>query len=94
VNHSTEYGEAWFTYYNETLDNAYEPDWGSISYLQVLGTTTVETSFYKVELTKAAEFDYTISIELKNTDDCLTKLNLNTSYVDIGIGRQRGGSGI
>jgi hypothetical protein len=94
VNHSTEYGEAWFTYYNETLDNAYEPDLGSISYSQVLGTTTVETSFYKVELTKAAEFDYTISIELKNTDDCLTKLNLNTSYVDIGIGRQRSGTGI
>jgi hypothetical protein len=90
INHTTQYGEAWFEFYNHTLHNAYAPDPSLVDYSQTGGTTIVSTGFYSVTLTDLGDELYDLSIVLKNTNGCLKKLDLNVGYIDIAIGRQKG----
>jgi len=51
-----------------------------------------KTSFYNITLQKIGPMEYTVSIELRNTSDGLNNLRLNIAYMDIAIGRKRGGT--
>ena len=90
INHTTSYGDAWYKYYNSTLTQAYEPDPSGVVYSKTSTTTTAETSFYKITLTKLGFQNYKLSVELKNTGNCLKRLKLNIAYVNIAIGSKRG----
>jgi hypothetical protein len=85
LNLSTEYGRAWFNFYNNTLLDSYDP--GNVDFSSGGGVTTAETSFYLITLTEAAGSDSTVEVELKNTDDSSKTLNYNIAYIDITIGK-------
>jgi hypothetical protein len=113
INHTSDYGNAWYNFYNSTLRDAYTPN--SVIYTEIGTIITVETDFYKLERRKISDTEYSLSLELKNTDDCLSKLKLKSDteyslslelkntddclsklklkigFVEVGIGRKRGG---
>jgi hypothetical protein len=74
LNHTSRYGDAWFNFYNSTLRDSYTPS--SVTYTEIGNVITAETDFYKLVRTKLSEVKYTLEVELKNTDDCLSKLKL------------------
>ncbi len=90
INLTTSYGNAWYSFYNNTLANSYKP--GTVTFSETGTSTTVETSFYKITLEEVGFDDYTLDVELKNTGNCLKSLNLNVAYIDIAIGQKRGGT--
>ncbi len=90
LNHTSNYGDAWFSFYNSTLRDSYNPS--GVVFIEIGSTVSVETGFYRLVKTKISDTEYTISLELKNPGNCLSEMKLKIGYVEVGIGRKRGGA--